>query len=170
MFLHEFEKRRGTEVAEVSIFLFPLLLQSPFFDTLPSTAMVVRGLDKFLSSTNLVNTDKLSMLKGSRIGIDGPHWLRRLLSKEKDKGQSEPLVMAMGGIPLGLKQAIEKELQGFKEAGITPYFVFNGLSTVRKDKPFSAPDKRPELRAEAWGLYQKEQVEAATAKWREQSM
>jgi len=126
--------------------------------------MVVRGLDKFLNDSKLLTTEKLSVLKGSRLGIDGPHWLRKI-----QKAQSEPLVMAMGGIPLGIGQAIEKELQGFKEAGISPYFVFNGLSTIRKDKPFSAPDKRPEGRAEAWGLYNKEQHEAAYGKWAGQS-
>jgi hypothetical protein len=111
--------------------------------------MVVRGLEKFLGEAKLVNSDKITALKGSRLGIDGPHWLRKI---QKSSVNSEPLVTAMGGIPLGFRKAVEKELQGFKDAGISPYFVFNGLTTSRKDnRPFSVLGKRPEARYEGEG-------------------
>jgi len=127
----------------------------------------VRGLEKLVSERQLVNSDKISMLKGSRLGIDAHHWLRTRI--QKVLADQEPLVTAMGGMPLGLETAIEKELEGFKEAGISPFFVFNGL-TVKRDpgssaRPFISSDKRPSQRADGWAAYIAGNHDTAAALW-----
>ncbi|RUO95865.1 temperature dependent protein affecting M2 dsRNA replication-domain-containing protein [Jimgerdemannia flammicorona] len=49
--------------------------------------------------------------------------------------------------------------------GIHPFFVFNGLSVLRKDKPFSLEDHRPAKRAAGWEPYEKGQITAAMSLW-----
>ncbi|KAI9262057.1 PIN domain-like protein [Sporodiniella umbellata] len=71
----------------------------------------------------------------------------------------------MGGLPLRLKESIEKELAQFKSNGITPIFVFPGLSILRKDKPFSKEDARPSQRATGWEFYDKGKVDLAMSNW-----
>lgn len=43
--------------------------------------------------------------------------------------------------------------------------MFNGLSIIRKDKPFSSEDTRPSKRAQAWELYEKGRIDAAYSNW-----
>jgi hypothetical protein len=53
-------------------------------------------------------------LKDTRLGIEGTHWLRKLLQTSV----KEPATAALGGIPIGLKSAIEKELDLIKYVSI----------------------------------------------------
>jgi hypothetical protein len=55
----------------------------------------------------LIQTSAVSQLKDTRIGIEGNDWLRKIVPKE-------PTVTAMGGLPLRLRESIEKELKQFK--------------------------------------------------------
>ncbi|CEG64051.1 hypothetical protein RMATCC62417_01095 [Rhizopus microsporus] len=71
----------------------------------------------------------------------------------------------MGGLPLRLRESIEKELKQFKSHGITPIFVFPGLSILRKDKPFSKEDTRPSHRAAGWEFYEKGKTDLAMSNW-----
>nr|CAG8450832.1 4779_t:CDS:10 [Entrophospora candida]CAG8586087.1 6687_t:CDS:10 [Entrophospora candida] len=122
---------------------------------------MIRHFEYFAGERRLLQIASLSFLKDTRLGIDGAHWLRKLLQT----CAKEPAIAALGGIPIGLKNAIEEELQQFKLHGITPVFVFNGLSIIRKDKPFSSEDTRPSKRAQAWDLYEKGRMDAAYSNW-----
>lgn len=64
----------------------------------------------FTAERRLVQHNALSNLKDTRLGIEGTHWLRKLLQNSA----KEPATAALGGIPIGLKAAIEKELELIK--------------------------------------------------------
>lgn len=51
----------------------------------------------------------LSMLKDIRLGIDGNVWLKKIT-----QAASEQYLAGIGGIPSGMRKAIEKELEGLK--------------------------------------------------------
>ncbi|CAI2168817.1 8627_t:CDS:10 [Funneliformis geosporum] len=122
---------------------------------------MIRHFEIFTVERRLVQHSSLSLLKDSRLGIEGTHWLRKLLQTSA----KESATTALGGIPIGLRSAIEKELELFKSYGITPVFVFNGLNIIRKDKPFSTEDTRPSKRVLAWESYEKGRVEQAYSSW-----
>ncbi|CAG8474579.1 15153_t:CDS:10 [Funneliformis caledonium] len=122
---------------------------------------MIRHFEIFTVERRLVQISQLSSLKDTRLGIDGTHWLRKLLQTSA----KESATTALGGIPIGLRSAIEKELELIKSYGITPVFVFNGLNIIRKDKPFSTEDTRPSKRAQAWEAYEKGRVEQAYSSW-----
>ncbi|CAG8695863.1 30025_t:CDS:10, partial [Gigaspora margarita] len=115
----------------------------------------------FTAERRLVQTSSLTLLRDTRLGIEGAHWLRKILQNIV----KEPATAALGGIPIGLKAAIEKELELLRSYGITPVFVFNGLSVIRKDKPFSVEDTRPGRRSQAWDLYEKGRIDNAYSQW-----
>jgi hypothetical protein len=56
-------------------------------------------------------------------------------------------------------------VDGFKNAGITPFFVFNGIPSKR-DRPFSTPDERPGKRDMAWERYGRNDKGAARELWK----
>ncbi|RUS17673.1 temperature dependent protein affecting M2 dsRNA replication-domain-containing protein [Endogone sp. FLAS-F59071] len=122
--------------------------------------MPVRHFDFFTVERRLVQTASISLLKDTRLGIEGNHWLRKILKQLK-----EPAVVAMGGLPLGLRAAVERELDLLKSHGIHPFFVFNGLSVLRKDKPFSIEDYRPAKRASGWEPYEEGRISMAMTLW-----
>ena len=100
------------------------------------------------------------MLKGTALGIDAHHYLQKLVRSQL----KEPLVSALGGFPFSLKMAIEQDLREFRENGIKPIFVFNGIVLAPSEKPFSVPDESVKLRSRAWELYDKGQaIEAVKA-------
>jgi hypothetical protein len=123
--------------------------------------MPVRQLDAFLAEKGLLYKGSLDELKYTRIGIDGQHWLRKLLQTQIN----EPLYLGMGGLPLSLKKAIEKDVLRFKEWEITPFFVFHGLHLIKKEKPFAVEDMRPEKRQAAWVAYESGKVHEAAFIW-----
>eukprot|EP01137_Pigoraptor_chileana_P023285 Opistho-2@89323 len=118
--------------------------------------MVVRGLEAFLKERNLVRKDPLSVLKDTRIGIDGFHWLRTRVFP------TEAFSPALGAVPFTLRSRIKKELTKLREAGITPVFVFNGLQLNR-----NAPgvDPRQAKRNMAWDAYEQGKKDAAVGFW-----
>ncbi|KAG9301630.1 hypothetical protein G9A89_016700 [Geosiphon pyriformis] len=122
---------------------------------------MIRHFDIFTGERRLHQQSTLNLLKETRLGIEGAYWLRKLLQSSG----KEPATAAIGGIPIGLKAAIEKELNLIKSFGIIPFFVFNGLSVIRKDKPFSTEDSRPTKRAQAWDAYEKGRQEQAFSSW-----
>ncbi|KAK9768141.1 hypothetical protein K7432_001435, partial [Basidiobolus ranarum] len=123
--------------------------------------MPVRHFDIFTAERRLLQHSSLILLKNIRLGIDGAYWLRKLLQATV----REATPAAMGGAPFGLKAAIERELELFKSHDIQPFFVFNGLSLIRKDKPFSSEDTRPQKRANAWDAYEKGKMDQAMSGW-----
>jgi hypothetical protein len=76
----------------------------------------------------------------------------------------------MGGIPITLLGVIEKEVDRFRyvkpdfnfkkirKAGITPVFVFNGISTK---KPRTETTEIIDKRRSAWSAYERGQVKEA---------
>ncbi|KAI8071295.1 PIN domain-like protein [Gongronella butleri] len=120
--------------------------------------MPIRHFEIFTGERRLIETVAVTQLKGTRLGVDGNYWLRKLLTKE-------PSLTAMGGVPLTLRSAVEKELEAFKQHHIQPIFVFPGLSLIRKSKPFSIEDTRPSNRATAWDFYDKGKQDAAMSKF-----
>ncbi|RUS15589.1 hypothetical protein BC938DRAFT_476875, partial [Jimgerdemannia flammicorona] len=62
------------------------------------------------SPDRLAEKCQCAILTDTRLGIEGNHWLRKLLQNHV----KEPAVVAMGGIPLGLRAAIERELDLLK--------------------------------------------------------
>ncbi|KAJ1974114.1 hypothetical protein H4R35_003770, partial [Dimargaris xerosporica] len=127
--------------------------------------MPVRHFDIFTVERSLLQHSPLPILKGTRVGIDGSYWLRRLLRSEV----RETFSAAMGSVPLDLTAAIEKDLRRFEAAGIQPVFVFSGVTMARKDKPFSREDLRPGRRARAWNLYSEQRTDSALSQWRTSS-
>ncbi|CAG8489148.1 3402_t:CDS:10 [Paraglomus brasilianum] len=122
---------------------------------------MIRHFEIFTAERHLIQTASLTSLKDVRLGIEGVHWLRKIIqSLGKDS-----VTAALGGVPIGLKSAIERELEAIKSYGIQPFFVFNGLNVIRKDKPFSGEDTRPSKRAQAWDAYEKGKIEQAYSGW-----
>ena len=85
---------------------------------------------KFLEEKSLMHNDKMEKLRGTRIAIDAHNWMKVLTPKI-----NEPYQAVMGGVPLTMGKAIAQELQKFKNAGITPIFVFNGLPMILTQSP-----------------------------------
>ncbi|CAO3685594.1 unnamed protein product [Rhizopus stolonifer] len=79
--------------------------------------MPIGHFDIFTAERQLIQTSAVSQLADTRLGIEGNDWLRKIVLKE-------PAVTAMGGLPLRLKESIEKELKQFKANGITPSLCF----------------------------------------------
>eukprot|EP00435_Cladocopium_sp_Y103_P025393 s3572_g6.t1 len=93
--------------------------------------MRVRHLQTHLQDQGLVYTGKLNELRNVHVGVDAVFWLRSI------QALKDPFADALGGIPPGMFGFVDKELDAFKEAGITPLFVFQGVAPGRgQTKPF----------------------------------
>eukprot|EP00397_Hematodinium_sp_SG-2012_P003551 GEMP01003559.1.p1 GENE.GEMP01003559.1~~GEMP01003559.1.p1 ORF type:complete len:746 (+),score=145.90 GEMP01003559.1:519-2756(+) len=84
--------------------------------------MRVRHLQSHLHDQNMIHTGKLSDIHGLRIGIDAVFWLRSI------QALKDPFADALGGVPPGIFGYVDKELDQFKTASITPIFVFQGMA------------------------------------------
>mmetsp|Transcript_45280 Transcript_45280/g.105693 ORF Transcript_45280/g.105693 Transcript_45280/m.105693 type:complete len:759 (+) Transcript_45280:77-2353(+) len=84
--------------------------------------MRVRHLQTHLADQGLVIQGKLSDLKNISVGVDAVFWLRSI------QALKDPFADALGGIPPGIFGFVDKELESFKELGITPLFVFQGVA------------------------------------------
>ena len=69
--------------------------------------MPVRQLDAYLAEAGIVRHEPLAALRGARLAVDAPYWLRRLMKRLPP----EPLLEATGGLPATLTAAIDKELK-----------------------------------------------------------
>jgi len=107
----------------------------------------------------------LQELSGTRVGIEAADYLtNRILNHPRTK---EPLVPALGGLPLALQQHIEADLDVFKREGIEPRFVFSGLDLTNPENPFERKQDEAVVNANAWNLYDNHQAEASVAKFGE---
>lgn len=123
------------------------MLEAKFFTNLAIPS--VRNFDIWSSGQGRSTTASLSVLKDTVLGIDGAHYLDKIL----ESGKKEPLVNALGGTPFTLRQSLEMDIARFREAGIKPLFIFSGCSIVRTEKPLSTPDEVARNRARSWELY-----------------
>jgi hypothetical protein len=92
-----------------------------------------------------------SEMENARIGVEATAYLQHMI---EEPPAHEPLLAALGGEPIALKQHIEKELDNWKTNGMTPIFVFEGQSTVGKDEVALANAKVAFGKTQqAWDLY-----------------
>lgn len=110
----------------------------------------------------MVQSLPISCLAGATIGYDATYYLELLLVPAK-----EPLLSALGGFPLALEQIIARELTDLKTAGITPYFIFNGLEHGTKEDPFTTSIHSALKNQEAFQTYEDDKAKAAIALFRE---
>lgn len=112
-------------------------------------------------------TGELEQLGGCRVGIEAAEYLsQRILNHTRAK---EPLVPALGGLPLALQQHIREDLDTLRNYDIEPWFVFSGLDITRQDNPFGHKTDEAAVNANAWNLYDSHQAEASVAKFGESS-
>lgn len=115
---------------------------------------------EWVHAQNLVTYGKLEELSGDNILIDADDWLNTLLSAESLR---EPLLPAHGGQPFALRKNVDAELQHFKDADITPHFIFSGQELGCRDRVYISRDGRKAARFldEAWKTYDQGHGEAA---------
>lgn len=108
---------------------------------------------------------QLEDLRGLRVGIEAAHYLdHRLLNRPRI---SEPLVPALGGLPLGFWQHIDEDLKHFAQLQIEPFFVFSGLDIAKQDDPFRSRQEGAAVNATAWHLYDSHEAEKSVQKFGE---
>ena len=118
-------------------------------------------------SATFSEASELEQLTGSRVGVEAAEYLsQRILNHPRAK---EPLVPALGGLPLALKQHIEEDLDTFRNFEIEPWFVFSGLDITKHDNPYGQKIEEAAVNANAWNLYDSHQAEASVAKFGESS-
>lgn len=116
-------------------------------------------------NANIGELSELHELQGARVAIEAAHYLQhRILSHPRAR---EPLVPALGGLPLGMKQYIEEDLNTFESLQIEPWFVFSGLDITKPDDPFQQKQREAGVNTVAWNLYDSNQAEASVAKFGE---
>jgi hypothetical protein len=116
-------------------------------------------------NANIGELSELQELSGCRVGVEAAEYLtNRILNSPRAK---EPLVPALGGLPLALQQHIEEDLEAFKREGIEPWFVFSGLDITKQDEPFRQKQDEALVNANAWNLYDTHQAEASVSKFGE---
>ncbi|TVY59659.1 Uncharacterized protein LSUE1_G008380 [Lachnellula suecica] len=92
-----------------------------------------------------------SDMKDAHIGVDATAYLQHMID---DTPSHEPLLAALGGDPMTLKHYLEAELDLWKENKLTPVFVFDGMSSVGKDKVALRKAMEGLVQTEkAWRLY-----------------
>lgn len=98
----------------------------------------------------------------SVIGVEATSYLQQIID---DPPSHEPLLAALGGDPIGLKQHLENELNRWKDNNMKPIFVFDGLNVVGKDDiVLDAAKVALQKTNHAWNLYgENAPAEAVTA-------
>lgn len=126
---------------------------------------MIRDFDAW--SANFEELGDLHELSGCRVGIEAADYLNhRILNHPRAK---EPLVPALGGLPLALRQHIEEDLDTFASLQIEPQFVFSGIDIAKPDDPFRQKQIEAATNAEAWNLYDNHQAEPAVDKFGQSS-
>jgi hypothetical protein len=118
-------------------------------------------------SNSLGETSQLEELRGQRVGIEAASYLNhRILHHPRAK---EPLVTALGGVPLGFRPHVEEDLKKFAALDIEPLFVFSGLDIAKHDNPFRQRQEGAQTNAEAWTLYENHHATKSVLKFGESS-
>ena len=118
-------------------------------------------------NSSLGEAASLDEFRGVNVAIDAADYLNtRVLHHPRAK---EPLVPALGGLPLAFAVHIEEDLQKFASYQITPLFVFGGLDLVKQEDPFRQRRDGALVNAHAWSLYDSHEAEASVAKFGESS-
>lgn len=115
---------------------------------------------EWATEQKLTRSSDLSDLRGAQVAIDADDYVSRLLT---DSVSREPLLPALGGLPMGIKKHVNNHLELFKEFNITPRFVFNGLDIATRDRTTISREARKtsDSLGEAWSLYSQSRADAA---------
>jgi hypothetical protein len=107
-------------------------------------------------------------MQNARLGVEATYYLQRMI---EEPPAHEPLLAALGGSPIALKQHIEEELDRWKQNGMSPLFVFDGQSTVGKDDMALRKAKAALAKTQtAWELYADNQPSEAVKTFGSSSM
>jgi hypothetical protein len=106
----------------------------------------------------------IEQLRDKRLVIDAEDWLDTLLTSQPYR---EPLLPALGGLPFALRKHVNTHIAKYREAGITPTFVFNGLDLACRDRATITRESRLAARSldEAWRLYSESKADDAVAEF-----
>ena len=119
---------------------------------------MIPGFDDF--AMPLSEMAPLGELDGAVIGIEASHYLNRLLVNPTLK---EPLLAALGGLPFTMRSTVTNDIVAFRDAGITPVFVFDGMDVNKTKALFQQADEAVRANTTAWNLYNQHQAENAVA-------
>ena len=126
---------------------------------------MVRDFDNWVRAA--VDVSSLEELRGTRVGIEAADYVNtRIIRNPRVK---EPLVPALGGLPLAMKVHIEEDLHRFAAFGIEPFFVFSGLDLARPEDPFRERQIGAAVNTAAWALYDIHEAEQSVLKFGESS-
>jgi hypothetical protein len=126
---------------------------------------MIRDFDNWNSSLGEVS--QLEEFAGCTIAVEAADYISTYILNHQWK---EPLLPALGGVPFGMKNRVEADLQKFKAFRITPIFVFSGLDFGEKEDVFRLSEVAAEVNEQAWDLYGKHQAELAVARFGESGM
>ncbi|CCJ28602.1 unnamed protein product [Pneumocystis jirovecii] len=120
--------------------------------------MPVKAFETYTSEHKLFNYQPLSVLKDCRIGIEANYYLKQLVERLPVK---DPMIYATSSMPVGLKTQILRDLSILKQNKIEPFFVFDGLDLINKNKKVWNDDYS-KIRAEAWKNYDQGKLQQAS--------
>lgn len=111
-------------------------------------------------SASLTQVSPFDDLRNDIVAIEAGEYLRskRLVGQPPFE---EPLLAALGGIPFTLRNGVKKDIEKWKEFGITPMFIFSGLEMVRKEDPFRPLEDVSREIERAWKLYSQNNAQDA---------
>lgn len=109
----------------------------------------------------------VSELSGTRLGIEAADYIRKRIFNHPH--EKEPLVPALGGLPIALEKQVTDDLKALEKLNIEPRFVFSGLDITDQEEPFRQKQEQVTVNANAWNLYDNHQAEASVAKFGESS-
>jgi hypothetical protein len=109
----------------------------------------------------------LSELNGAVIAIEAGLYLSRLLVHPDSR---EPLLAALGGIPFTMRRTVTNDVNKLREAGITPFFVFDGMAGAKTREPFRRADEAARNTGQAWSLYSQHHADSAVAAFGESGL
>jgi hypothetical protein len=116
-------------------------------------------------NSNIGERADLHELRGSRVAIEAAHYLKtRILNPPEGP---EPLVPALGGLPLGLKRHVDDDLNQFAKYQIEPFFVFSGLDLARPENPFRERQEGAVVNANAWSMYDSHEAQQSVMRFGE---
>jgi hypothetical protein len=121
-------------------------------------------------TTQLAERVRIDTLNGAVIGIEASDYLDRLdrfhVPVVHPLVIKEPLTPALGGTPFGLKPIFRATINAWRNAGITPLFVFSGLDVGKNDSVLADALRNTQLHSEAWALYDKNDANRAVDTFR----
>jgi len=133
--------------------------------------MTIRDFAVWSNEHELVEASALDELGEHRVAIDAADYLNvRVLGYHAYYGPAqEPLLPAIGGLPLIMKERVATDIKHWKDHNIVPLFVFSGLRFRDMDDPFRHKAKQAQINAKAWDLYDHHHADQAVSTFGESS-